>query len=322
MDEEDIRGYVASQERFLAMMCRDTFDPEASEGNDNTLYVTMSSSIMGLSRRYAGTDMPIECFEPELHNIWYLFIISAQNIDAHHLAQDRLLRILTEARHCGVLRKIANPMRTLIHAQLGTGGPNARQLRKVEGLEAAETSQGCIWADLPFLVQDVRDAWKKLIMDTSASHAHCCNLTSAIARLAGSGVCGDAFSQCGLEIMKLAVETPLPPSSPDEGSSTPRLALVQIWLSYAGDTLLRLCLTASTPLDPSWALDDQQPIGPLAQQAGISLAAAYSRERFCFWKDRLEAMMVVANYAESLESDCATAIQISWNTHFGILTHG
>ncbi|KAI0811505.1 hypothetical protein GGR55DRAFT_643381 [Xylaria sp. FL0064] len=318
MNREAIQRHVAATERFLVKVRRDMLDPEASKRNDNTLYVTMESGIHVLSRVYAGTDRPAECFEPEIRNIWYMFIISAQNIDVDHLAQDRLLRIITSARHRGILHKAANPARDLMPEDLGAGGPDASQLRIGESLEAAETSHGCIWVDLPFLVPDVRDAWKRL-MESSASPAHCCNLTSAIARLAGSGVCGDAFSQCGLEIMKLVLETPLPPSSAVGSNTSQRLALVRIWLRYAGEVLLRLCISASLLFDSSWALDEQQPIGPLARQANIGPVAAWSQERFIFWKDRLVAMTAEAEGEEPIEALCAYSIRNIWETHFGIL---
>ncbi|KAJ8111957.1 hypothetical protein ONZ43_g5502 [Nemania bipapillata] len=154
MDEEDLRRYLASVERFNLKVRREMLDPEASRGNDNTLYTTMESDIIGQTRVYTGTDKPIECFEPQIRNLWYMFTISAQHIDVDHPAQDRLIRIITSLQYRGVLRKVANPKRTLIPEMLGTGGPNAKKLREVEGLEIAETSQGRLWVDLPFLVHE------------------------------------------------------------------------------------------------------------------------------------------------------------------------
>ncbi|KAF2971386.1 hypothetical protein GQX73_g2254 [Xylaria multiplex] len=319
MDED------AANKQFLQReLNQDEVDAEARSGNDNALYIAIYNSTHTINRVFTGTNTPIEYFEDQIHKIWYTFIASAQNINAHHPAQDRLLRMITSAQKHGILCKVKNPKRSIIPEEPGTGGPSTRQLREIEGLDVAETSQGRIWVDLPFLVPDVRDAWKQLmkqLMQPSAPVACLCNYTSAVARLAESSVCDDAFSQCGLEIMKLALETP----SSTLGDYVPLLVLVHIWLRYAGDVLLRLCLDASPRLDSSWALDEQQLVGPLAQQANIGLAAAWSQERFSFWKDRLVAMAAEAKDKKSkdkksIEALCATSITYIWETRLGVIT--
>ncbi len=93
----------------------------------------------------------------------------------------------------------------------------------------------------------------------------------------------------------------------------------QIWLRYAGEVLLQLCLAASIPLDSSWALDEQQSVGLLAKQANIGPDAAWSRERFGFWKDRLVAMAADAEGEEPIEALCANSTKGIWETYFGIL---
>ncbi|KAI1149264.1 hypothetical protein F4825DRAFT_431068 [Nemania diffusa] len=311
MDKEVLRKALASHQRLIEIVRRDMLEPEAIRGNDNTLWQTMESSFCVLSRRYIAASPPIELFEAEIRDIWCMFTLAAQNIEAHHPAQDRLLRIILGARQRGVLQRMMKQETTIPIAEEDVAQLNVES-------QTADTSQGRIWVDLPFLVQDVRSAWKKL-MEPSASFAQCCNLTAAIARLAASGVCDNSFSQCGLEIMKQALETQPTSSSSVSNTRAERLALVEIWLSYAKEDLLRLCLATSTYTDPSWALDEQQLVGPLAQEAGINPATACSKERFAFWKDRLVVMKAEAEDNTSLEARCAHMITMVWDDHYGIL---
>ncbi|KAJ8109630.1 hypothetical protein ONZ43_g6079 [Nemania bipapillata] len=306
-------GSLASRQTMSEIACRDMFEPEAiSAGNDNTLWKTMESSARVLSCRFMATGHPTEFFETELRNIWCMFTLAAQNIDAHHPAQDRLLRIILCVRDRGVLQRGTKAI------AISTGEENPVPLK--HETQVADTSQGRIWADLPFLVQDMRAAWKKL-MEPSASFAKCCNLTAAIARLAGLGLCDHAFSQCGLEIMKQALETQptSPPSSSSSSAIGENMALVEIWLCYARDELLRLCFAGFAHNDPLWALDGQQSVGPLAREAGIDAVAGFSQERFSLWKGRLVSMKAKMGDDTSVEARCAHMITGAWNDYFGIL---
>ncbi|KAJ8129273.1 hypothetical protein O1611_g4360 [Lasiodiplodia mahajangana] len=102
----------------------------------------MESGIRILSRRYMATDHPIEFFETGIRDIWYMFTLAAQNIEAHHPAQDRLLRIILCARDRRVLQRTAEQETTVIVEE------DATMPMRGEG-PAAETSQGRIWTDPP-----------------------------------------------------------------------------------------------------------------------------------------------------------------------------
>ncbi|KAK8099597.1 uncharacterized protein PG998_012838 [Apiospora kogelbergensis] len=61
---------------------------------------------------------------------------------------------------------------------------------------------GRIWTDLPFLIEDVHDAWKKAVKEAPTCQQcarQCRNLTSAVARLVSVGLCVAGLGQCGLE---------------------------------------------------------------------------------------------------------------------------
>ncbi|KAH6658047.1 hypothetical protein BKA67DRAFT_533223 [Truncatella angustata] len=227
-------------------------------GSDNTLWKTMESCIRMLSRRYAISDLSIEHFEIEIRDIWYIFILASQNIDVNHPAQDRLTRIVFLAREYNTIQRVV------------TGVPHT---------QSAITSHGHIWQDLPFLIQDVRDAWKGVITSpsSSSSSAHRRNLTAGIARMAGVGLCETAFGQCGLGVMKMALESP------------------EVWLMYAGDQISRL--------------SHRQQIGRWDME--------HRKTRFIFWKERLADINAQAVREIGVEAQCANMITNIWDSFYG-----
>lgn len=271
---------LASLTRVTALARETMFIPEAAKGNDNTLWQTMEGGIFMLSRRYAMSDLPVAYFAIEIQGIWDMFALASQHIDADHMAQDRLVRIVLQAREHGVLE------------------------RTVGGVEeTAVTAQGRIWTDLPFLVENMREAWKGLMAETEpGSMAKRINLTAGIARLAAVGVCGSSLGQCGLEVMKLALERP-------EGmGNRSMMALVKVWLRYAGHQLLLMSL-ADTPADGSWRIDMRE---ATADDAGMS------RDRFVTWKDKLDELKAQATDEMGVEVDCAYNIKVIWDSYFGL----
>ena len=275
---------------------RPLIDREAAVGNDNTLWVTIDSHIRGTAYRYTQSDNPIQLYEWDMHDIWYEFVQAAKNIDADHPAQDRLTRLVVWASELGPLT------RTRKRSQIGQLEKAEREAKE-EGkgdanqgedhamvVQEAMTTDGRIWTDLPFLVQDMRSAWNEA-MDPSIFTAHRHNLAAAIARLAGLGVRHDALSGCGLHIICETLETPRKLSSAASESETKQVSLTVMqllpaanaWLSYAGHKLLRL---SDKSYDGSaWSAEASMP-GELARSAGVD-SAGFSRARYLFWKKRL-----------------------------------
>lgn len=289
MDEVVHSRALAGVARVSVIARRDMFEPEAARGNDNTLWKTMESCIRMLSRRYAMSDLSTEHFEIEIRDIWCMFILASKSIDEDHPAQDRLTRIVLQAREYGTLQR----------AQAG-----------VADAQNAVTSSGRIWSDLPFLVQDVRDAWKEIMIAPSSSVylAYRLNLTAGIARLAGIGVCGNAFGQCGLEVMNLALE------SPGALQDRTMLSLAQCWMRYAGDQLLRLSL-ANESADEAWSIGRKKE-GTIIHEDGAA-SPGFSRDRFLHWKERLAYLKAQANDEMSVEVRCANIITVIWDSFFG-----
>tara|TARA_R110002060_G_scaffold24412_1_gene33163 strand:+ start:579 stop:1403 length:825 start_codon:yes stop_codon:yes gene_type:complete len=272
------------------------FIPSASRGNENTLWATISSSIRSLthSLNFTNPIKPIELIELEVQDIWYLFILSAKNIDTDHPAQDRLIWIILAARELGAVRR-----------QIGGDGGGGGE---VEGEEAVMSDGGRIWVDLPFMVRDLRDAWKGPIDDPSERR----NLASSIARLAALGVCEEAFSSCGLDIMNQALER----SGGIVGGGvdlSEHLQLVQIWLRYAGDKLLRLCLAKYSGDGADWKRDHSS-----AQLDG-GVTEGFDRERFLAWRRKLQITGEESDGPlKELATACSNNIEIVWNSYFGL----
>ncbi|KUJ24034.1 uncharacterized protein LY89DRAFT_572236 [Mollisia scopiformis] len=297
------------------------FAPEAARGNDNTLWSTMAGTIRVLSRTYAMSANPIQLYELEIRDTWFLFILSAKVIDAHHPAQDRLTRLILWARELGVLKRTLNSSQT---PQQPIGQDDGTNVGFIVGSEDdvvvqhAATSAGRIWLDLPFLILDLQDAWKT-VMNPSEPANHRCNLASAIARLAGVGLLDEALAGCGLSVLSLALETP-------ESESTSKglmlqlsqlLPMVQIWLHYAGDKLLQLSL-ASHPVDDTAWYTEGSAHGQLACDAEID-TASLNRERFQFWKTRLSELRKTDHEATSRVADsCFNIIEGVWKSVFGL----
>lgn len=283
-------------ETAWSIACRTMLIPEAARGNDNTLWVTLGSSIRNLSLAYTigPPQESIQRCEREIRHTWYLFILAAKNTDADHPAQDRLTALILRARELGVLR------------------------REVEDLAyEALTADGRIWTDLPFMVMDVQEAWKG-VLHPSEALAQRCNFAAAIARLAGLGVLDEAFSGCGLAVMSLALET-----LGDQHSSTQMglqlLPVVQVWLRYAGDKMLRLSLVNHLSDESAWCAESGSSSGELAREVGIE-TVGFSKDRFVFWKNKLSELKSKDNIDDNVKEVavlCSRNIDIVWNSVFG-----
>ena len=308
MDVDYLQHALAGTAKVSEIARRDMFTPEAARGNHNSLWTTMASCIRVITRTFRTSNKSIQVFELEIRDVWYLFILAAKSIDAHHPAQDRLTRLILWARELGALTRLLKPAQTSQMMEEGDDvqgfaeAKNEAQGRKGHDIlvQDAVTTDGRIWVDLPFMVQDIQDGWKNA-MGSSTSSEHRCNLAAAIARLAGLGVRDEAFSGCGLDIMTQALETS---SSADSRSSVNDrvepdpaitaeapltvlqfLAVVQIWLRYSGDKILQLSVSNHPCSEPGWNTGASSP-GQLARDAGVD-SAGFSQVRFLFWKKRI-----------------------------------
>lgn len=144
----------------------------SSANESNKLWETTRSHIFSLSRRWTQADhsQHVSGFEIDCHDLWYAFTQAAKHTDAEDPAQHRLVDQVIYARELG------------------------RLCRLCDG-RIAETSDGVMWKDLPFLAKDLKEAWRG---SSSWDFDQRKNLAAFVARLIGLGVCSDRLSICAL----------------------------------------------------------------------------------------------------------------------------
>ncbi|MCJ1384454.1 hypothetical protein MMC17_007570 [Xylographa soralifera] len=262
-------GEVMTQRyRSYSFCFRRAVDDEAARGDDNTLIITVGTSIKAMSLRAVKFTFPFSYLSLELHDLWYTFIQAAKAFGHDNNKQDTLVWYILSIREKGTLTRTVS-------------APASNDVR----VEIVQTSGGKMWSDLPFLVQDIRDAWKDSL-NMSTSHRK--SLAAFIARLAAVGVCGNALAGCALLTMRDALETPRTLVGADGHSYISvgdLLPTVNAWLLFALDKLLDLSNASFREVDPSFSA-----LGGLAQEAQVVLEGGFSPLRWTFWKQRLEAL--------------------------------
>lgn len=227
-----------------------------------------------ITSRYGQYRNHISLFEYDLHDLWYLIIQAAKITSADHPAQDRLASQVIHIREMGVIsRKTSKPQ------EEDTIG---------DFREEALTSKGRIWVDLPFLVDEIREAWGKTM-----PHRQRHNLSAFVARLTSWGICDPDISLCAIWILRDTLESPRPLVGMDDSQSnkdghelnqdTPISMLLPAavsWFEYCGYKLETLCI-----INQDFELST---IGDLARDANVSPASGFSVSRWHFWKSRLE----------------------------------
>jgi hypothetical protein len=248
---------------------REGFDCELAEeesrsSNQSTLWSSIREFILNIYHRYVQSKQPVTTFQHDLHDLWYMFIRTAQVTDADSPNQDRHVTQLIYAK------------------ELGTG--------RQTGQTADDTFR--LWTDLPYLVEDTREAWEKQSMKLSLTHRR--NFAAFTARLLALGVCDGRISWCALWLLREALETSRPLLIPAEGGNGGEGELVSVaellpaaveWFQYSSHKLLTLAVenhSFAAEADSSHVLVP----GELAQSAGVE-QAGFSVSRWIFWRTRL-----------------------------------
>ncbi|TGO67474.1 hypothetical protein BOTNAR_0041g00110 [Botryotinia narcissicola] len=120
---------------------------ETGSDDSNTLWQQVRLLTRNIASRYAqtGRTHPIALYEYDLRELWYMCVQGARLIAAEHPAQDRLVSQVLHTREMGVLSR-------------KSGNAEEEEKRDNPELEIASTSDGNIWSDLPFLVEEIRAA--------------------------------------------------------------------------------------------------------------------------------------------------------------------
>ncbi|GIK00891.1 hypothetical protein Aspvir_004920 [Aspergillus viridinutans] len=248
---------------------------EQGYNDDNTFWHKVRISVQNLSTRYSRSGLPIVFYEYDLRELWYKLIQGAKITDAKHPAQDRLAAEVLHAREMGTLsRKIAVPVP-------GLQGEGPRHWNQEEAL----TSDGRIWADLPFLVEAIYEPWKNALELPARQRR---NPSAFIARLASWGVRDPDLCLCALWILRDALETPRPLVSTATNSENDLLPIEDmvpaavVWFELCGHKIESLCLM-------NYDFDDSA-IGSLARDDGVDPTTGFSISRWHFWKRRLDEL--------------------------------
>ena len=222
----------------------------------------------------ANSDLPKRYqYEYDLHELWYWVVQGARYIAANHPAQDRLVSQVLHTREMGVLsRKIGPP----------------KEGEEDQETEIATTSDGKIWSDLPFLVDEVRAAWK---MSTNFPSVERHNLSAFVARLASVGVRDPELGLVAIWILRDTLETPRPltrsteanTGDPEEQLTTivDLLPATMAWFLYCGHKIESLCILNQN-------FESNSETGELANRANVTPKSGFSVARWTFWRDRLE----------------------------------
>lgn len=249
------------------------------DGDKNTLWISAISAISNTSLRYTRFNRPINEFVWDMHDLWHLFYHASMNINEDRPEQDRLVGQVLYARELGILK---------------------RKGKDMEVIGEAVTTQGKIWKDLPFLVEDMTDYWTRDCGTMTKSQRM--NFASFLAKLSAVGVGESGLCGCALVILRETLETKRPlvnavtPEVLEDGehnrhgtenlSVADLLPAANMWLFKAGNKVIELSQN-SEDLFPA----QTGALGELAQAEGIVPAhGGFSPQRWLFWLKRLEEL--------------------------------
>jgi hypothetical protein len=270
---------IKSRERFHTSF-KDAVDDDLKQTgyddfNETWHSVRMSTTVIASQyARGTNSDLPKKYrYEYDLQELWYWVAQGARYIAADHPAQDRLVGQVLHTREMGVLsRKIGPPKE---------GGED-------QETEIATTSDGNIWSDLPFLVDEIQAAWK---MSANFPSVERHNLSAFVARLASVGVRDPELGLVAIWILRDTLETPRPLTRRTEADTSDSeeqlitiadlLPATMAWFQYSGHKIETLCI-----LNQDFESDSET--GELAKRANVTPNSGFSVARWTFWRDRLE----------------------------------
>jgi hypothetical protein len=270
---------------------KEAIDADREKAGYNDFNIFWHSAQMfskTITSRYAnlhadGRSNPIELYEYDLRELWYKYIQGARITAADHPAQDGLVSQVLQTREMGVLS-----------AKLG--GRKDKGVGEIPEMDVATTSDGNIWSDLPFLVQEIRVAWT---ISTSFPVVQRHNLSAFIARLAGIGVCNPELCLVAIWILRDTLETPQPltkRAEPTDSNPKKQLASIadllpaaMVWFQYCGYKIASLCILNQN-IEPGLS-----ETGKLAKDTQIIPSSGLSMARWIFWRDRLEELSRCGN---------------------------
>ncbi|KAH0015815.1 hypothetical protein KCU78_g8057, partial [Aureobasidium melanogenum] len=256
--------------------------------------------VRNITSRYVNyADQSITVFERDLHNLWYLFIGAAKVTPTDAATADRLAIQILVAREMGILKRISSQ-----HAD--------GQVAYTSGQANGPLPR--IWVDLPFLTADLRAAWTEAMTRSGAlSSDHLANLAGFTARLVAFGIYEAELSQCGLLLLREALEIPrqlLENNDTDQNDDKPLsyfMPALLAWLQHGSYKLFGLAARGhASKIELEDRGDDEDrwvAAGPLlaalSSENGGRITG-FSMVRWDFWKQELDD---IAGQSHSLEDN-------------------
>ena len=176
---------MTSRMRISALARQSWAETGASEGDDNSLWISANSMWSSINNRYSIGQARGEDFEVDLHDLWFIYYHAAMNVSSASPNQDRLVVQILQAREQGALVRCRLDGNTI---------------------DTASTADGVIWTDLPYLVPDMTSFWIKGCGSMSAAQR--LNLASFLAKLASISLVHDKLCVLALVILRDSLEDP------------------------------------------------------------------------------------------------------------------
>lgn len=257
--------------------------------------------VRNITSRYVNyADQSIAVFERDLHNLWYLFIGAAKVTPTDAATADRLAVQILVAREMGILKRISEQYADgqVAYTSAPVTGPLPR-----------------IWVDLPFLTANLRATWTEAMTRNGAlSSDHLANLAGFTARLVAFGIHEAELSQCGLSLLREALEVPrqlLENNNADQDDDKPLsyfMPALLAWLQHGSYKLFGLTARGHASKIEVKDMGDHEDhedrwvvagalLSALSSQRGGRISG-FSMVRWEFWKQRLDD---IAGQSHSLD---------------------
>jgi hypothetical protein len=240
--------------------------------------------VRNITSRYVNySHQATFIFNRDLRNLWYLLIGAAKITPTDEASADRLAIQVLIAREMGTLRPVWT-----VDTNERNDQPSA----------TTTIPPPRLWTDLPFLVTDLQVAWiEALEPEIIPPPDQLANLAGFTARLVAFGICEAELSQCGLLLLRAALETARRVLEGDQSSGDTDIPLsyfmpaLLAWFRHGSYKLFSLCarghasnpeINAKADFEDRWVA-----AGPLLsdQEEGV---LGFSMIRWEFWKRRLD----------------------------------
>ncbi len=257
------------------------------EGNDTDSLISEARSLaeQWIDTRWKGepflgasTPLPVpsKSLAGNLKEFWNIIILAAKRSAAGGDQQLEIIDLIQEKVHeTGTLKRAISPEGKIVH------GPRTDQDR----VEIAETADGIVWSELPYLRHELFEAFLRPPFLTPAEQWT--NLNELCARLTASGLRDLSFYAIWAMFDALEVRQALHRATTGRTdlSIMDWLPAALVWLNHCALQMLKSCQAGAVPPDQThndfdckWYQDGPEYVGYLAREAGID-RAGFSMER-------------------------------------------